>query len=122
MWRWRGWFCSAACSSRRARCQLPVETEPEVGDEAPTLSVADDDIDEPTEAPAEAGDENRPSDLGERATFELTLCIELALDTREVREALCRSLPTNEKRNACWQHVHDNAIEWINWCVGEFDV
>ncbi len=46
-------------------------------------------------------------------------CYGVAKSGREVREQFCQRVP-QDKRGACWSHVHDSPVSWINWCTWTF--
>lgn len=49
----------------------------------------------------------------------LAECYAVARTGRESREAFCRTVP-QEKKRACWSHVHDSPIAWTGWCTWNF--
>jgi hypothetical protein len=53
-------------------------------------------------------------------TVRLVVCVRLGNAGPEVREVFCGSLPRPDARARCYGHVNDGAIEWANWCYGEF--
>src|SRR5688572_27025951 len=83
-------------------------------------ALSEEELDEPTAMAIEAETQSKTSDLDERGTFELTLCIALCGDRPEVREAFCRSLNDAEQRRSCWSRRFDSAVSWVNWCVNTF--
>lgn len=50
----------------------------------------------------------------------LLLCVQLKNAPVDLRATFCGSLLRRDKRARCYSHAQDSAVEWANWCFGEF--